>query len=125
MNKVQTTLSCAIVALLLLPMAYTEEGTTFRGEVSDSQCALNVHSLTKSHVEMLKSKSGAAGDSPSTCSLYCVANLGGKFVLSAKGHVYRLDNQDQPKQFVGMKVKLRGILNPTTETIHVTNIEAE
>ena len=30
---------------------------TFIGEISDSQCALNVHSLTHSHQEMSESKS--------------------------------------------------------------------
>jgi len=102
-----------------------EQPTTFRGEVSDSQCALNVHSLTKSHQEMLKSKSGAAGKTPATCSLYCVAYLGGKFVLTSRGHVYHLDNQELPKKFVGEKVRLRGVLDPRTEIIYVVSIEAE
>ena len=28
----------------------------FHGEIGDTQCALNVHSMTRSHTEMLKSK---------------------------------------------------------------------
>ena len=99
--------------------------TIFKGEISDSQCALNVHSLTKSHEEMLKSKSGAAGHNAATCSVYCITQLGGKFVLASKGHVYHLDNQDLPRRFVGQKVKLRGTLDAKGEAIHVVSIDAE
>ena len=98
---------------------------TFRGEISDSQCAFNVHSLTKSHEEMLKSKSGAMGSTRSSCSLYCIQHLGGKFVLASKDHVYHLDNQELPRGFVGEKVKLRGILDPKTDTIQVVSIDLE
>ena len=99
--------------------------TTFKGEVSDTQCALNVHSLTKSHEEMLKSKSGAAGHNAATCSMYCITQLGGKFVLTSKGRVYHLDNQDMPRRFVGQKVKLRGTLDEKADTIHVVGIDAQ
>jgi len=99
--------------------------TTFHGEISDSQCALNVHSLTKSHEEMLKSKSGAAGKTPATCSIYCVTYLGGKFVLASKGHVYHLDDQDTARKFVGAKVRLQGVLDPASKSIHVISIEAD
>jgi len=99
--------------------------TIFKGEISDSQCALNVHSLTKSHEEMLKSKSGAAGHNAATCSVYCITQLGGKFVLASKGHVYHLDNQDLPRRFVGQKVKLRGTLDAKGEAIHVVSIDAQ
>jgi hypothetical protein len=51
--------------------------------------------------------------------------MGGKFVLASKGHVYHLDNQDLPRGFVGEKVKVHGILDPKTETIHVEDIEVE
>ena len=45
--------------LLLALVSYAADGSTrtFKGEIGDSQCALNVHSLTRSHQEMLKSKS--------------------------------------------------------------------
>ena len=113
------------VGLLWTVISTAEEPATFRGEISDSQCAFNVHSLTKSHKEMLKSKSGAAGHNAATCSLYCISQLGGKFVLADKAHVYHLDNQDLPRRFVGEKVKLQGVLDPKTDTIHVVSIEAE
>jgi hypothetical protein len=102
-----------------------QQATIFRGEISDSQCALNVHSLTKSHEEMLKSKSGAAGQTRASCSLYCVARLGGQFVLTSKNHVYHLDNQEMPKAFVGEKVRLHGTLDVKTGVIHVEGIDSE
>lgn len=40
---------CAAGILLSACLAYAQDARVFRGEVSDSQCALNVHSLTRSH----------------------------------------------------------------------------
>jgi len=112
-----------VVAISVLMRA--EEAAMFRGEISDSQCAFNVHSLTKSHEEMLKSKSGAAGHTAGTCSIYCIERLGGKFVLVSGRNVYHLDNQDLPRKFVGEKVRMHGVLDPKTDTIHVVDIEAK
>lgn len=117
----------AIVAISWAFTAYAadQEPVTYKGEISDSQCAFNVHSLTKSHGEMLKSKSGAAGHNAATCSIYCITQLGGKFVLTSKGHVYHLDNQDLPRRFVGQKVKLRGTLDAKGAMMHVVSIDPE
>jgi len=113
-----------LVVAISAPMR-AEEAAMFRGEISDSQCAFNVHSLTKSHEEMLKSKSGAAGHTAGTCSIYCIERLGGKFVLVSGRNVYHLDNQDLPRKFVGEKVRMHGVLDPKTDTIHVVDIEAK
>jgi hypothetical protein len=112
-------------ALSLTVYAEPQQPATFHGEVSDSQCAFNIHSLTKSHEEMLKTKSGVMGSTSSSCSLYCIRQLGGKFVLASKDHVYHLDNQQLPRGFVGEKVKVRGILDPKTDTIQVVSIDRE
>jgi Protein of unknown function (DUF5818)/Domain of unknown function (DUF4431) len=40
------------------------------------------------------------------------------------GTSYKLDNADQAQQFVGKSVRVTGTLDPSTNTIHVTNIEA-
>ncbi|PYX61733.1 MAG: hypothetical protein DMG74_22185 [Acidobacteria bacterium] len=53
------------------------ENKTFYGEIADSQCALNVHSLTRSHQEMLKSKS--MGGNSASCTFYCIKVSGGRF----------------------------------------------
>ena len=114
--------ACALT-FVALSSAGNQESSTFRGEIADSQCALNVHSLTRSHQEMLKSKS--MGGNSASCALYCVKYLGGNFVLTTKKHVYRLDNQELPQKFVGLTVKVRGTLDTKTDTIHVTKIESE
>jgi hypothetical protein len=125
MNRIAVFIVMSMLALSFAAYAGEEESKTFHGEISDSQCALNVHSLTQSHQEMLKSKSGDAGSTPASCSQFCIVHMGGKFVLTSKGHVYHLDNQDLPRGFVGEKVKVHGILDPKTETIHVEDIEVE
>ena len=79
---------CLAGILGLAAVAHSQSTRVFRGEVSDSQCALNVHSLTRSHQEMLKSKS--MGGTSNSCSVYCVEHLGGNLVLSASKDVYRL-----------------------------------
>lgn len=105
-------------------LAYASDGDvhTYVGEISDSQCALNIHSLTRSHQEMLKSKS--MGGNAKECADYCVKYLGGVFVLSSKQDVYRLSNPERVKTFMGRQVKITGTLEPKTKTIHVQTIEA-
>lgn len=95
----------------------------FRGEVSDSQCALNVHSLTRSHQEMLKSKS--MGGTSNTCAVYCIEHLGGYLVLSAGKDVYRLDRADLVHGFEGHKVIINGVLDAKAKQIHVLKIELD
>jgi hypothetical protein len=100
------------------------QGThVFRGEVSDSQCALNVHSLTRSHQEMLKSKS--MGGTSNTCAVYCIEHLGGSLVLSASKEVYRLDRPDLVHGFEGQRVKITGTLDSKVNLVHVMKIELE
>jgi uncharacterized protein DUF5818 len=54
-----------------------------------------------------------------------IAKSKGDLVLrDDAGTSYKLDNADQAKQFVGKSVKVTGTLDATTNTIHVTNIEA-
>jgi hypothetical protein len=122
-NTVLGVLVCFALSLSVSTKA--QQPATFHGEISDSQCAFNIHSLTRSHEEMLKSKSGLMGSTRSSCSLYCVQHMGGKFVLASKNHVYHLDNQELPRGFVGEKVKLGGILDPKTDTIQVVSIDRE
>jgi len=122
-NTVLGVLVCFALSLSVSTKA--QQPATFHGEISDSQCAFNIHSLTRSHEEMLKSKSGLMGSTRSSCSLYCIQHMGGKFVLAAKNHVYHLDNQELPRGFVGEKVKLEGMLDPKTDTIQVVSIDRE
>jgi uncharacterized iron-regulated membrane protein len=54
-----------------------------------------------------------------------IAKSKGDLVLKGDaGTLYKLDNADQAKQWVGKKVKVTGTLDTATNTIHVANIEA-
>jgi len=110
-------------ALALASAAWGQNARAFRGEVSDSQCALNVHSLTRSHQEMLKSKS--MGGTSNTCAVYCIEHLGGYLVLSSGNDVYRLDRADLVHGFEGRRVKIMGTLDPKLKQIHVLKIDLE
>jgi putative hemolysin len=121
MNRV--TILCLAGFLGLVAVAHSQSTRVFRGEVSDSQCALNVHSLTRSHQEMLKSKS--MGGTSNSCSVYCIEHLGGTLVLSAAKEVYRLDRPDLVHGFEGQKVKITGTLEPKSNQLHVVKIELE
>lgn len=120
MNKHSIWAGSWLLAAVLLARAGDEKSRVFRGAVADTQCALNVHSLTRSHSEMLKSKN--MGGTPGACATYCVRYLGGDFVLSSKDEVYRLDNQDKARPFAGQKVKITGTLEPKSNTIRVVEI---
>jgi hypothetical protein len=113
----------AVAVLALAGAAYGQASGVFHGEVSDSQCALNVHSLTRSHQEMLKSKS--MGGTSNTCSVYCIEHLGGYLVLSAGNDVYRLDRSDLVHGFEGRRVVITGVLDAKLKQIHVLKIDLE
>jgi hypothetical protein len=113
-------------AMLALPSAahgQVQGSRVFRGTVSDSQCAMNVHSLTRSHQEMLKSKS--MGGTSNTCSVYCINNLGGYLVLSSGKDVFRLDRPDLVHGFEGQRVKIVGVLDTKLTQVHVLKIDLD
>ena len=114
---------CAAGVLVLASTAGGQNARAFRGEVSDSQCALNIHSLTRSHQEMLKSKS--MGGTANTCAVYCIEHLGGYLVLSAGKNVYRLDRADLVHGFEGRRVVITGVLDSKLNQIHVLKIDLE
>ena len=114
---------CAGGIVILAGAASAQNPRTFHGEVSDSQCALNVHSLTRSHQEMLKSKS--MGGTSNTCAVYCIEHLGGYLVLSAGKDVFRLDRSDLVHGFEGRRVVVTGVLDEKLKQIHVLKIDLE
>src|SRR6516225_1751709 len=114
---------CAVLWLALGAAAVAQNAQTFHGEISDSQCALNVHSLTRSHQEMLKSKS--MGGTSNTCAVYCIERLGGYLVLSSGKNVYRLDRADLVHGFEGRRVVINGVLDSKLNQIHVIKIDLE
>ena len=95
---------------------------TFRGEIGDSSCALNVHSLSRSHKEMLKSKS--FGSTAADCARHCVAHQGSSYVLVVKKDVYRLDNQKEAEKWAGHTVIVTGDLDAKNKVIMIDTIQA-
>jgi hypothetical protein len=111
MTKTRTFLFSAALLAALSSMGPPTSGageTTFEGEIADSQCAMGVHSLNRSHKEMIEM--GHAGSTAKDCARYCVHSRGGKYVLLTKHDVFKLDNQEWAEKYAGQKVKLTGTL---------------
>jgi len=109
------------VSLLLVGPAARGGEEVFKGVIADSQCAMNVHSLSQSHKEMLQGKD--VGKTDADCVWYCVKVRGGRFVLQIKTKVYKLDRQDFGREYAAHKVQITGTLDPKTSTIHVRQVE--
>jgi hypothetical protein len=125
--KYKAMIAIPVLVLALASYSYSsgkdKDGTiTVSGVISDSQCAFNVHSDSRSHDWMVKKGVEGASDDKS-CTLRCVKEMGGKFVLVTKKEVYRLSNQTLPEKFPGAKVKVTGMLDAKTHTLNVIRIE--
>lgn len=111
-----------LAALIFLgPAAWGSGETTFEGEIADSQCATGVHSLSRSHKEMIDM--GHAGSTAEDCTRYCVHSRGGRYVLLTKHDVFKLDNQDLAEKYAGQKIKLIGTLDSNTKMIQVMTMQ--
>ena len=119
------------IALVLLVLAVSSSSLgqdkdpvlRLQGEIADSQCAFNVHSLDRSHNSMIGR--GEFGKDAASCTRHCIKRLGGLYVLVVKDHVYRLDDQARPEFYSGKKVKITATLaDAKTDTLHVLTIAA-
>jgi hypothetical protein len=117
-------LSLAAVFLISTIALAAPMEKAFTGEISDTQCALKVHSTKGSHEEMLKVPHH--GDSAADCARMCVRDNGGKYVLIQEktGHIFKLDAQDKIEPFAGQVVTVRGALDSASKEIHVESVEA-
>lgn len=113
-----------ITTLLLLSLSSIAGAdsakTGFDGEISDTQCAMNVHSLSHTHDEMIAKQT--FGTNAASCARTCVRR-GGEWVLRSGNEVYRLKNQDGMENFAGEKVHIVGRLDNKTKTIDNLSIE--
>ena len=124
MTKTRAFLISAVLlaALIFVGPATSGAGeTTFEGEIADSQCAMGVHSLNRSHKEMIEM--GHAGSTAEDCTRYCVHSRGGRYVFLTKHDVFKLDNQEIAEKYAGQKVKLTGILDSKTNIIQIKTME--
>ena len=99
-----------VVILCLSAAAADPHPVTILGEVSDSQCAFDVHSNSGSHDELMKT--GLYGHTATECVRACV-RLGGKFVLldKEKKKIYHIANPDRLVNFAAQQVRVRGTLD--------------
>lgn len=112
----------AVFCVLLMTASEAKDRTSFFGEISDSQCAMNIHSLSRSHEEMIKKRT--LGTDAASCARACVRR-GGEWVLRSGDDVYHLLYQAGVEQFSGQKVKIVGTLDEKTHTIDNYHIEAD
>jgi hypothetical protein len=91
------------------------------GEISDAQCAFNVHSSDGSHASMIKTDT--LGRTAEECTRTCV-RMGGKYVLvdSVNNKVYRLANPERVVDFAAKRVRVRGVLE-RKGVLFITSIE--
>jgi hypothetical protein len=94
----------------------------FTGEIADTQCALNVHSLSRSHTEML-AKDPSIGSDAAACTRYCVEHGGGEYVLTSGTKVYRFSNADKAAPFAGQQVTIYGSLDPAGKVLTIETIK--
>ena len=94
------------------------------GEVSDSQCAFNIHSTNGSHDEMIKTK--VMGETAEECAHRCIEQNGGKYVLvdAANKKIYRLADQEQASKFAGKRVRARGVYDKDSDLFTVSSMVA-
>ena len=113
----------AVVLILASASLSQVKSQVFMGEIADSSCAYNVHSLSRSHKEMLKSKEW--GTTAADCTRRCVKKFGSSYVLVRGNDVYKLEQQDLADKFAGQKVKISGALDDSSKSIHIESIEAD
>ncbi len=116
----------AIAVLILVTASLSFAGKPkpqkFTGEIADTQCALNVHSLSRSHTEML-AKDPSIGNDAAACTRYCVEHGGGEYVLTSGTKVYRFTNADKAAPFAGQQVVIYGTLDPTAKILTIESIK--
>jgi hypothetical protein len=110
----------AVLVLVCGAMASSANKNVFLGEISDSQCAMNVHSLSRSHQEMIKKST--LGTDAASCARACIRR-GGEWVLRVGDDVYRLKNQPGIELYAGEKVQITGTLDAKAKEIDNTAIE--
>jgi hypothetical protein len=113
MKKKIVVLAVSALSLGLAVSSGAAEEKTFVGTITDTSCGLD-------HGPMQKMAS--MGKDDQMCTLKCVEK-GDEFALAdqAAKKVYKLSDQEKPKEFAGAKVRVKGTLEG--DTIQVSSIE--
>ena len=88
---------------------------TFVGVISDGQCAVK-----GSHKEvMAKAKVNTAAN----CVKGCARRYGYVLYVPSTKKIYKLSDQERPAELAAKKVRIKGALDKSTQTIYVSSIE--
>ena len=117
----RTMVIAGVVLCGLFASAADDATVTVVGEVSDSQCAFDVHSTTGSHEELMKS--GLFGNTPADCVHACI-RFGGRYVLidHVKKKIYQIANPDSLAAYASKEVRVHGTVDPKG-VLHIQDIE--
>jgi len=97
---------------------------TFKGVITDSQCATNVHSVSHSHKEMLAQ--GTMGKTEADCVRTCVEQWGGEYVLLTRDNrVWHLSDQKAAAKLAARSVTVTGYPSADDKTIQMTSISVK
>jgi hypothetical protein len=88
---------------------------TFVGVISDGQCAAK-----GGHKEIMQK---ARVNSAANCVKGCSRRYGYVLYDPATKKIYKLNDQERPAELAAKRVKIKGALEKTTQTIYVSSIE--
>jgi hypothetical protein len=88
---------------------------TFVGVISDGQCAPK-----GGHKEVMQK---ARVNTAANCVKGCSRKYGYVLYVPATKKIYKLNDQERPAELAGKRVKIKGALNPQTQTIFISSIE--
>ena len=88
---------------------------TFVGVISDGQCAVK-----GSHKEVMAK---AKVNTQANCVKGCARRYGYVLYVPSTKKIYKLSDQERPAELAAKRVKIKGALNKSTQTIYVSTIE--
>jgi hypothetical protein len=88
---------------------------TFIGVISDGQCAVK-----GSHKEVMAK---ASVNTAANCVKGCARRYGYVLYVPSSKKIYKLSDQERPAELAARKVRIKGALDKTTQTIYVSSIE--
>lgn len=109
----KTVILCLAFGLFAVDARCTPQGKqTFTGTITDSMCPKADHSQMQ------------MGPSDAACAMACNDVHGAAYVLYDGKSSYELSDEKTAAKFAGQKVKVAGMLDAKTKTIHVESITA-
>jgi len=125
--------NAAIASILLAVCAFASQATsaqpkaqkapakaavpiqTFVGVISDGQCAVK-----GSHKEVMAK---AKVNTQANCVKGCARRYGYVLYVPSTKKIYKLSDQERPAELAAKRVKIKGALDKSTQTIYVSTIE--